>query len=122
MALFLGLGAGFLAGAFDKPSDNGAATKAGALSGVIGGVGALAGQLIGTLINGIVVGPEATAKIVEQLGLPSNSDPTAYWAGLVGSGCCFGILDLALMAGLGALGGILWWQISGKKTVAAPLQ
>lgn len=26
------------------------------------------------------------------------------------------IFDILLMAGLGALGGLLWWQISGKNT------
>jgi hypothetical protein len=118
LALFLGLGAGFVAGVFDKPGDNNTATKSGALSGAIGGVGALVGQSIGAVINGALVGPEGTARILEQLGLPSGG----YWAGLFASGCCLGILDIALMAGLGALGGILWWQISGKKAAIAPME
>ena len=126
LALFFGLGAGFVAGVFDKPADNGTSTKSGALSGVIGGVGALVGQLIGAVINGVLVGPEGTARIAEQLGLPGSGSAgfgTGYWAGLFASGCCLGILDIALMAGLGALGGILWWQINGKKNAApAPLQ
>lgn len=121
LALFLGLGAGFVAGVFDKPGDNGTATKSGALSGVIGGVGALVGQLIGAVINGALVGPEGAARILEQLGLPSSGSAGGYWVGLFASGCCLGILDIALMAGLGALGGILWWQISGKKAVVAPI-
>jgi hypothetical protein len=123
LALFLGLGAGFVAGVFDKPADNGTSTKSGALSGVIGGVGALVGQLIGAVINGVFMGPEGIARLLEQLGLPGNGSAGGYWAGLFASGCCLGILDIALMAGLGALGGILWWQISGKKNAApAPLQ
>jgi hypothetical protein len=122
LALFLGLGAGFVAGVFDKPADNGGATKLGAQSGVIGGVGALIGQCIGAVINGVLIGSEGAARMLEQLGIPnSGSSASGYWVGLFASGCCLGILDIALMAGLGALGGILWWQISGKKATAAPV-
>jgi hypothetical protein len=125
LALFLGLGAGYVAGVFDKPADNGASTKSGALSGVISGLGALLGQLIGAAINGSMVGPERAASILQQFGLPTGNGAgfgPGYWAGLFASGCCLGILDIALMAGLGALGGVLWWQMSGKKAVPAPLQ
>jgi len=121
LALFLGLGAGYLAGVFDKPADNGGASRAGAMGGLIAGVGALLGQMIGAGINGVIVGPENASRIIEQMGLPSGSGDfgTVYWFGLIGGGCCLGILDIALMAGLGALGGILWWQISGKKKMVA---
>jgi len=118
LALFLGLGAGFLAGTFDKPMDNSQSAKSGALGGVIAGVGALLGQLIGGAINGAILGPQGASEILRQLGISNGADPGSYWAGLIGSACCFGILDLALMAGLGALGGILWWQISGKKNAS----
>jgi hypothetical protein len=118
LALLLGLGAGFLAGVFDKPLDNSNAAKSGAGAGAIGGIGAIIGQMVGAVLNSIIVGPETAAALMEQLGLPApdpNSLGAGYWVGIVGSGCCFGLLDVALMAGLGALGGILWWQISGKQ-------
>ncbi len=115
--IFLGAFAGYLAGVFDKPSTNNAATKAGALGGVIGGVGAIIGQIIGTAINGIFLGPQGAAEFGRNLGLPGSGGPGyegGYWAGLVGGAVCFSILDILIMAGFGALGGMLWWQISGK--------
>jgi hypothetical protein len=119
LGVFLGLGAGYLAGVFDKPVSNDASAKSGALGGVIGAVGALVGQVISTIINGMVVGPAGAARLVESLGLPSTSSSaniaTTYWISLVGSACCLGLLNIALMAGFGALGAILWWQFTGKK-------
>jgi LytS/YehU family sensor histidine kinase len=118
LAFFLGLGAGYLAGVFEKPLDNGSSAKSGAVAGAIGGVGAIIGQMVGALLNAVIVGPEKAVKLVEQLGIPvatPNDFGAAYWVGIIGSGCCFGLLDVALMAGLGALGGLLWWQISGKQ-------
>lgn len=119
LALFLGLGAGFLAGVFDKPLDNGSSAKSGAGAGAIGGIGAIIGQMVGAVLNSIIIGPEGAAELMQQLGLPAadpNNLGASYWVGVIGGGCCFGLLDVALMAGLGALGGLLWWQISGKQS------
>ena len=115
-AVFLGLGAGFLAGVFDKPSNNNATVKTGAISGAVGGVGAILGQVIGTVLNGMLVGPERMQQLNQQLGLPFGGavPHQTYWLGLVGGGLCFSLLDILLMAGFGALGGLLWWQITGK--------
>ena len=122
LAILLGLGAGFLAGIFDKPADNNGAVKTGAGAGALGGLGAIIGQIIGTAVNALMVGPEGAAQFAEIVGLPTG-DPasfeTGYWGGLIGSACCFGILDIALMAGLGALGGLLWWQTMGKNAVSS---
>jgi hypothetical protein len=121
VAIFLGLGAGYLAGVFDKPASNGGCAKSGAVAGAIGGVGAIVGHLIGGGLNALIVGPEGAARILRQLGFPSSSiTPTTYYATTFGIGCCLGILDLLLLAGLGALGGLLWWQITGKKSSVPP--
>jgi hypothetical protein len=117
LSIFLGLGAGYLAGVFDKPRDNGGAVKAGALAGVIGGVGAMFGQIVGGVINSFMTTPEAYGDTMRQLGLEFNE--AGYWAGRVAGVCCGGIFDILLMAGLGALGGLLWWQFSGKNTATA---
>ncbi len=125
LVLFLGAGAGYLAGVFDKPVEKSAATKSGALAGLIGGVGALLGQAGGSVVNGIMVGPEGTAQLLRQMGLPSAGGDTAsiYWVSLILSTVCLGLLDLALMAGTGALGGMLWHQINNKNTTTpAPQQ
>ena len=126
LTLLLGLGAGYLAGAFDKPSEKRGSTKSGAIAGAIGGAGALIGQAVGAVINSQLVGPGGAIKLIRQLGiqLPSGATPadiaTGYWGGVIGSTCCLGLFDVALMAGLGALGGLLWWQMSGSKRSVLP--
>ena len=126
LTLLLGLGAGYLAGAFDKPSEKRGSTKSGAIAGAIGGAGALIGQAVGAVINSQLVGPGGAIKLIRQLGiqLPLGATPadiaTGYWGGVIGSTCCLGLFDVALMAGLGALGGLLWWQMSGSKRSVLP--
>ncbi|HOT91278.1 MAG TPA: hypothetical protein PLN71_06855 [Anaerolineae bacterium] len=116
IALLAGLGAGYLAGVYEKPFASGGAAKAGAIAGAIGGVGALLGQFIGGIINSVLVDPQTIMNVLEQLGLPTTYDPSMIPTAQIGGGVCFGVLDIVLMAGLGALGGILWQQIAGKKT------
>lgn len=122
LALFLGLGAGYLAGVFEKPSEQPAATKSGAIAGAVGGAGIFLGQMIGTVINGFIVGPEGVAQILEGLDLPADMAGSAgsYWASLIGGNCCMGLFSVGLMAGLGALGGLLWWQTKGKNLSTPP--
>jgi len=117
VSFFLGIGAGYLACHYEPAGDGGSAAKSGAIAGAIGGVGALLGQSIGAIINGFMVGPDAAMDFGRQLGfdVPGGTDALGgYWVGILGTGCCFGILDLLIMAGLGAVGGLLWWQFTGK--------
>jgi MFS family permease len=116
LAVVAGIGAGYLAAVFDKPLTSGGAAKSGAVAGAIGGAGALLGQIIGGILNAIIVGPQGAMDVLERLGLPVSYDPNLYYVSFIGSGVCFGVLDIVLMAGLGALGGILWLQIAGKNT------
>lgn len=119
LAMVAGIGAGYLAGVFDKPLTSGGGAKAGAVAGAIGGVGALLGQIIGGILNSVLVNPQTVMDMMEQLGLPTTYyDPGFIQFGQIGGGICFGVLDIVLMAGLGALGGILWYQIAGKNTTA----
>lgn len=123
LVLLPGLVAGYLASVFDKPVDNGASAKAGALGGLIAGAGAVVGQLGGAAINALFVGPENARQIMENFGIEYGTTAgveTGYWAGLIGSGICMSLVDVVLMAALGALGGILWWQITGKNQAAPP--
>ena len=115
IALIAGAGAGYLAGVYTKPATSGGTAKVGAGAGAIGGVGALIGQVIGGILNAVIVGPQGIAEIAQMWDIPVSSDPIVAYIGFIGSGFCFGIIDIVLMAGLGALGGILWFQISGKK-------
>jgi hypothetical protein len=115
LALFLGVGAGYVAGLFDKPASNGATAKSGAGAGAIGGAGSLVGHFVGGAINAVVVGPEGASDLMRQLGIDTGgSSPGNYYFGVFGAACCLGLFEIVLMAGLGALGGLLWWQVTGK--------
>jgi len=117
-ALFLGLGAGFLAGVFDKPAEGGKAVKIGAISGVLGGIGAIVGQIVGTGINALIMGPGGAARFLSQLGMETGGQAgvaQGYWIGLFGGVICFGFLDIALMAGFGIIGALTWRGLLGKK-------
>ena len=78
----------------------------------------LLGQILGAVVNGVTVGPEGTARLLVRMGLPAGGPAQIaefYWTVLVFSTACLGIFDLALTSGFGALGGLLWWKISGSK-------
>ena len=115
--IFLGLGAGYLAGVFDKPSTSSATSRVGAIGGAVGGAGAVLGQIAGAVINSLVLGPQNLQNIYQNLGLPTGGPgfTQGYWVGVAGSAICFSLVDVVLMAGFGALGGLLWWQTTGKK-------
>jgi hypothetical protein len=118
LTLLFGLLAGYLAGLFDKPAEQSRSTRAGALAGLLGSVGMLLGQIAGAITNGIMIGPEGTARMLVQMGLPAGGPAQVaefYWPVLAASTACLLVFDAALMAGFGALGGLLWWQMRGNK-------
>lgn len=122
-AVVIGLGAGFLACLWDKPSENSGSAGLGAKAGALAGVGHLAGQLLGMLANGLLVGPEGAAETLSQLGIDVPSMTSAnYWVSqvVVNGGC--GLTSIAVAAGLGALGGLLWFQVQGKKATQAVIE
>ncbi|RJP49290.1 MAG: hypothetical protein C4583_12915 [Anaerolineaceae bacterium] len=116
LAIFVGAFAGYLAGVFDKPVEKSVAVKSGAFAGLLAGIGAVLGQIVGAVINGASVGPEGAMQIMRQLGLSGGAGDVSivYWTSLVVSTACFAILNLGLMAGMGALGGLLWNQFNNK--------
>jgi hypothetical protein len=122
LALFIGAGAGYVGGLFDKPAGAaGASAKVGAGAGAMAGVGGLLGNLGGGLIGSVMLGPAAANQFARQFGLPTASGPgsaAGYYGGAVAASCCFGLFDIALMAGLGALGGMLWYQLTGRSAGA----
>jgi hypothetical protein len=114
-AIVIGLGTGFLACLWDKPETSSSGAGLGAKAGAIAGVGHLGGQLLGMAINGLLVGPDGAVEALEQLGLDvSMMDSTTYWVSqvVINGGC--GITNIAIAAGLGALGGLLWHRTMGK--------
>jgi hypothetical protein len=121
-ALLIGFAGGYVAGVFAKPAAQAGATKAGAIAGALAGAGAILGEMIGTVINASVVGPEKVGQILQSLGFPSYTSMTTgeYWAIQLGFNLCISLFSVALMAGLGALGGMVWWQVNGKKQMPLP--
>ncbi len=118
LAVLAGLGGGYLAGQFDRPSAGNLAAKAGAGAGAIGGIGAVIAHLILGAVSAFTVGPEGAAELLRQMGLDPGTNATSpafYYGGALGGACCFGLFEVVLLAGLGALGGLLWYQITGKK-------
>lgn len=118
LSLLFGILAGYLAGEFDKAPNQGNATKNGALGGLLAGVGLLVGQIAGAVVNTVVVGPMGATRMLYDLGIPAGSPAQIqdiYYPTIILATTCLSIFDAALMAGLGALGGMLWWQVSGRK-------
>jgi hypothetical protein len=117
-ALVIGLGVGFLACLWDKPLTSSSGAGLGAKAGAIAGVGHLGGQLLGMALNGLLVGPQGAAEALGQLGLDLPAmDSSTYWiAQIVINGGC-GLTNIAVAAGLGALGGLLWYQTQSKNQV-----
>ncbi len=121
LALFAGLGGGYLVGQFDQPASGNLTAKRGAGAGAIGSIGAVLAHLIGGAIVAFSPTGQANANAISQaLGGGSPADnPLAYYGGAFGTACCFGLFEVALLAGLGALGGLLWWQLKGKNSAAS---
>lgn len=120
-ALFIGLGAGILAAFWERPAAAGDGALKGAEAGAIAMAGGLLGEMVGAVLNGVVMGPERVAQILRQLGLPAEyQSPAQYWAYLLGGNCCCALLNLLLGAGLGAVGGLISYQIWGKSAGTAP--
>ena len=122
VALLIGLAAGYVAGVFGKPIDQPGATRSGAIAGAVAGGGVILGEMIGAVINAVMVGPEKITQILQQFGFPSTQMTSGeYWAAQLGINCVIALVSVALMAGLGALGGLIWWSATGKKEVLPPV-
>ncbi len=121
-ALLVGLAAGYMAGVWGKPVEQPAATKNGAIAGALAGVGVVLGEMIGALINAATVGPDRIIQLMRQFGFDTSFTMSKgeYWASQLGINCCISLFSVALMAGLGALGGLLWWNSNKNKTVMPP--
>jgi ABC-type uncharacterized transport system permease subunit len=113
--LVAGILAGYLTGVFEKNPQN--VVGRGASAGAIAGAIALLAQMVASLINAAVLqSPE------NQLNRLMGIEPTAagtVWAVQLGLACIVGLVNIALTAGLGAVGGVIW-KSTGGKTAAPP--
>jgi len=121
-ALLLGLAAGYVAGVFGKPTGQPLAVRAGAIAGAIAGIGVVIGEMTGAVINASFVKPENLQQFMQILGISGGVSLTSgqIWASQIGINCFLSLVSVALMAGLGALGGLLWWNGSSKNQSVPP--
>ncbi len=116
----LGIAAGYMAGVFELSPTKTDAIKSATKSGLLGGIGMLVGQVIGAVLNGLLVGPEGVVQVLSSLGLSAGSPAyiaKSYWLFMFIGTACISLFNIVLMAGLGALGGLIWWQFSGREKI-----
>lgn len=110
--LFTGLGAGYLAGVFDKPFSSGQAAQRGAIAGAIAGGISLLAQMLAAVINAFVL-QNPQFQITRFFG-GQAIDPTTVWVGQIMMAVCVGLLNIGLTAAFGAGGGAIWFSTAGK--------
>ena len=113
IAVFVGLAAGYLNARLTQPETQALASRGGATVGAAGGLGALVGHVAGGLIGATRLGPNGVADLARSLGLdlPAGAaSPAAFYQTTVGVAGCCGAVEILLMAGAGAVGGIIWYQ------------
>jgi hypothetical protein len=120
LAIVLGLAAGALAVVFDKPKVMTKAVVSGALAGLLASLGAIAGSVAGLAIRIFAIfGPNTFVDIIPN---PSGAVYTQsdLNTGLFVVFCCCISSVFALMAGSGALGGFLGFQLKKPKPAPPP--
>jgi len=117
LALVLGAGAGYFACRIEGPADQGSATRLGATAGGLAGVATLLGNVVGGFIGAALLGPQAAQAtmdtLAKSLGVtvpPTPISPVTYYASALGTSACCGIVEIFIMALLGALAGMVWFR------------
>ena len=113
VAVFLGAAAGYLACRVTRPETQALASRSGVTAGVISGLGATLGHLVGGVIGAVRLGPGGAEDLARSFGLsvPEGlTSPTMYFQSALGLAGFCGVVELFLMAGAGAVGGIIWYQ------------
>ena len=109
----LGVGVGYVAGWFDKPTKVESSLSRGTVAGVIAGAGVIVGQLLAAVVNGVLVtNSEQLPLFMRDIGLSDFviTNPDEYWQATLALTSFCSIFNLALIVGLGALGCVIWYQ------------
>ncbi len=118
--ILLTIGFGVLGARWEGAPTQQDSVATGAKTGAIAAAGSLLGEIVGAVLNGLIIGPEGAARLARQFGLPAAMDPTVYWVTNLGGNCLCGLINIALGAGFGALGGLIWHQARGRQAEPAP--
>ena len=108
-----GVGVGYVAGWFDKPASMESVVGRGIAAGLMTGLGVVLGQMLAALVNGILVtNSKQLPLLMKEIGLSEFivTNPNDYWQATLTVNSFCGIFNFALLAGLGALGGMLWFR------------
>lgn len=116
IAVFVGLGAGYLACVFDKPLVSSDGLKKGAIAGAIAGGLGLIGQMIAAFVNTNAVTAEQINQILGQEFYNQQSLQMVQ----LGAGLCLGLFNILLMVGLGVAGAAIWNSMHGSKQMSTP--
>jgi len=114
----LGLGVGYLADWFDTPRQASVSMGKGIIAGGMTGMGAITGQILAGVISSILVTHlEQLPVLMSQLGLAEFviTDANEYWQATLTSNAFCGLLNVALITGLGAAGSLLWFQRRNRR-------
>jgi hypothetical protein len=115
----LGISIGYLANRFDTPPRVEASLGSGAVAGLLTGLGALLGQMLAAVVYAILVTHwEELPALIKQMGFSQIPNQSQYWQTTITANSFCGLLNLVLIAGLGAVGGLIWFQRQNKKVFA----
>lgn len=118
----LGIGVGYLTGWFETPSKLKISLIRGSLAGSLTGIGVVIGQMLAAVINGILVTHlEQFPMLIHELRQISQlviADARDYWKFILVINTFFSAFNLVIIAGLGAVGGLIWFERQGKKLLA----
>jgi hypothetical protein len=117
IALVLGAGAGYFACRIEGPADQSRATRLGATAGGLAGVATLLGNVVGGFVGATLLGPQGAQATMDSLAkslgvtVPQAPiSPVTYYASALGTSACCGIVEIFIMALLGALAGMVWFR------------
>jgi MFS family permease len=117
----LGFGVGYLAGWFDTPEKSEASLYRGSVAGGITGFGVVVGQMLATVVNAILVTNwEQLPELAQSFGLSEfmMTDGDQYWQITLTTNSVCSLFNLLIIAGLGAIGGLIWFQRQDKRPLS----
>jgi len=118
----LGIGVGYLAGQFDRPPKAETSLYRGAMAGGITGVVTAISQMLASVVNAILVtNSEELPKLMQEFGFSELviTETREYWQVTLSVNALCGVFNLFVIAGLAALGGLIWFQRQQREALSS---